>query len=87
MSPLRRHVGPPAVPHPAYPPTYLYRLLSLTFFTPAFPIPSPLPLLQCEQTVNGTGCTEVGVCGKTPEVGRGSEMPACMMGPLTSACS
>lgn len=23
---------------------------------------------QCEQTTHGTGCTEVGVCGKTPEV-------------------
>lgn len=25
---------------------------------------------QCEQTDNGTGCTVVGVCGKTPEVSR-----------------
>eukprot|EP00054_Salpingoeca_dolichothecata_P007961 m.45539 g.45539 ORF g.45539 m.45539 type:complete len:591 (+) comp17417_c0_seq2:258-2030(+) len=24
--------------------------------------------MQCEQTENGTGCTVVGVCGKTPEV-------------------
>ncbi len=23
---------------------------------------------QCEETVNGTGCTKMGVCGKTPEV-------------------
>lgn len=35
----------------------------------------PMPLLdnamfcyQCEQTAKGTGCTTVGVCGKTPEV-------------------
>jgi hydroxylamine reductase len=24
--------------------------------------------MQCEQTKNGTGCTTIGVCGKTPEV-------------------
>jgi len=24
--------------------------------------------MQCEQTRNGTGCSTVGVCGKTPEV-------------------
>lgn len=24
--------------------------------------------MQCEQTENGTGCTTVGICGKTPEV-------------------
>jgi hydroxylamine reductase len=24
--------------------------------------------MQCEQTKDGTGCTTVGVCGKTPEV-------------------
>ena len=23
---------------------------------------------QCEQTRNGTGCTEIGVCGKDPDV-------------------
>ena len=23
---------------------------------------------QCEQTLNNKGCTEIGVCGKTPEV-------------------
>ncbi len=23
--------------------------------------------MQCEQTTKGTGCTTVGVCGKTPE--------------------
>jgi hydroxylamine reductase (hybrid-cluster protein) len=23
---------------------------------------------QCEQTTKGTGCTSIGVCGKTPEV-------------------
>ena len=23
---------------------------------------------QCEQTAHGTGCTKVGVCGKSPEV-------------------
>ncbi|KXZ41847.1 hypothetical protein GPECTOR_263g677 [Gonium pectorale] len=23
---------------------------------------------QCEQTKNGTGCTDIGICGKTPEV-------------------
>lgn len=24
--------------------------------------------MQCEQTANGTGCTVIGQCGKTPEV-------------------
>ncbi len=23
---------------------------------------------QCEQAAGGTGCTKIGVCGKTPEV-------------------
>ena len=26
--------------------------------------------MQCEQTEKGTGCTTVGVCGKTPEVAK-----------------
>lgn len=30
-------------------------------------LPSRLPRPQCEQTTKGTGCTTVGVCGKTPE--------------------
>ena len=25
---------------------------------------------QCEQTAGGTGCTKIGVCGKTPEISR-----------------
>eukprot|EP01083_Nonionella_stella_P074995 203612_1 len=29
---------------------------------------SPMFCYQCEQTEGGTGCVEVGVCGKTPEV-------------------
>lgn len=23
---------------------------------------------QCEQTAKGTGCTQIGVCGKTPDI-------------------
>ena len=29
---------------------------------------NPMFCYQCEQTMGGTGCTKVGVCGKTPEV-------------------
>eukprot|EP01025_Chloroclados_australasicus_P038504 TRINITY_DN3969_c0_g2_i2.p1 TRINITY_DN3969_c0_g2~~TRINITY_DN3969_c0_g2_i2.p1 ORF type:complete len:634 (+),score=66.89 TRINITY_DN3969_c0_g2_i2:226-2127(+) len=31
-------------------------------------IEPPMWCYQCEQTVKGIGCTEVGVCGKTPEI-------------------
>ena len=32
------------------------------------PCPSLQACYQCEQTLNRVSCTEVGVCGKTPEV-------------------
>lgn len=33
---------------------------------------------QCEQTAHGTGCTTVGVCGKTPEVARCRTTSRCV---------
>ena len=30
----------------------------------------PMFCYQCEQTAGGKGCTKMGVCGKTPEIGR-----------------
>lgn len=42
-----------------------------SFSTAAAPSKAAKPEMfcyQCEQTENGTGCTVVGVCGKTPEV-------------------
>lgn len=36
---------------------------------------------QCEQTAKGTGCTEMGVCGKTPEVSnKQDELTAALIG-------
>ena len=36
---------------------------------------------QCEQTAKGTGCTEKGVCGKTPEVAnKQDELTAALIG-------
>lgn len=36
---------------------------------------------QCEQTAKGTGCTEMGVCGKTPEVSnKQDELVAALIG-------
>lgn len=41
---------------------------------------------QCEQTAKGTGCTEMGVCGKTPEVSnKQDELVAALIGLARSA--
>ncbi len=40
---------------------------------------------QCEQTVNCTGCTKSGVCGKTPEVANEQDALTCEMIALAKA--
>eukprot|EP00955_Chlamydomonas_euryale_P023485 248183-Chlamydomonas_euryale.AAC.4 len=49
---------------------------------PADPRPTTCPL-QCEQTANGTGCTVVGNCGKTPEVSAGFDTDVDTWAPVT----
>lgn len=44
------------------------RLMSTTSTTSPSLSPKTMFCQQCEQTENGTGCTTVGVCGKTPTV-------------------
>ncbi len=48
------------------------------------PQPSQMDCYQCEQTLNGKGCHEVGVCGKSPvvaalQVGGGSALAPCIL--------
>ena len=40
---------------------------------------------QCEQTVGGTGCTKVGVCGKKPDVASGLDELTCALVGLARA--
>ncbi len=41
---------------------------------------------QCEQTAHGTGCTDIGICGKTPEVAALQDMLVYSLKVTTTRC-